>query len=294
MASLLTEEQGRNDQLMVDDYVVEASHAARSAGNLAMKLINSLDAGGNNDNALGVISKGGIDLVTAVDKKCEENIFQRLRKRFPDHCFIGEESSADSVLTDKPTWCVDPIDGTTNFVHALTPLFAISIGLLINKKPVMGVIYLPASDEMFQAGRGYGAFLNGRQIFVDNSANLSEALIASNFGHSRDPSIVQEQVSCVHGLMKENARSIRMLGSCCVSMAYTAAAKLSCYYELNIGGIWDIAAGACIIAEAGGVVTSPLGIVKEELETGKQKIICGNNTVVQVVSTSLAKSLGKR
>ena len=71
MASLLTEEQGRYDQLMVDDYVVEASHAARSAGNLAMKLINSLDAGGNNDNALGVISKGGIDLVTAVDKKCE-------------------------------------------------------------------------------------------------------------------------------------------------------------------------------------------------------------------------------
>ena len=150
---LMNDDQIKYDELMTNGFMVEATMAAYAAGKLAMKLTESLETGGNNDKALGVVSKGGIDLVTAVDKKCEENIFKRLRQRFEGegHQFIGEESSGDVVLTDAYTWCVDPIDGTTNFVHSLTPLFAISIGLLRNKKPILGVIYVPAADELFQA-----------------------------------------------------------------------------------------------------------------------------------------------
>jgi len=288
---LMNDDQIKYDELMTNGFMVEATMAAYAAGKLAMKLTESLETGGNNDMALGVVSKGGIDLVTAVDKKCEENIFKRLRQRFEGegHQFIGEESSGDVVLTDSYTWCVDPIDGTTNFVHSLTPLFAISIGLLHNKKPILGVIYVPAADELFQAAEGYGSYLNGRKIAVDDSSNVSEALIATNFGHSRDPQIVQDQVTWVHGLMKENARSIRMLGTCCVSMAYVAAGKLSAYYENDIGGIWDVAAGACIIQEAGGVISSPLGVMKLTLEVGKQKMLCGNKDIVHAVSTILQK-----
>ena len=101
--------------------------------------------------SLSIVSKGGIDLVTDVDKKCEEIVFRGLRAAFPDHCFIGEESAADVVLDDRPTWCVDPVDGTTNFIHKF-PFFCVSIGLCIGREPVLGVIFDPTHGEVGGGG----------------------------------------------------------------------------------------------------------------------------------------------
>jgi fructose-1,6-bisphosphatase/inositol monophosphatase family enzyme len=187
--------------------------AAVEAGSLALqgiKRAKALNVNNNNDS-LGVSSKGGIDLVTKYDKGCETLIFNKLREHFPNYEFIGEESSSDNDLSDRHTFCVDPIDGTTNFVHTL-PMFAISIGLVVNKKSVLGIIYIPSSGALYQAAEREGAFLNGVRIHVDDSDNLSSALIATNFGHSRDPTVVQSQITSVHNLLKNQARSIRMLG----------------------------------------------------------------------------------
>ena len=149
--------------------------------------------------------------MTKYDKGCETLIFNKLREHFPKYDFIGEESSADNNITDRHTFCVDPIDGTTNFVHTL-PMFAISIGLVVNKRSVLGIIYIPSSRTLYQAAENEGAYLNGVKIHVDDSDNLSSALIATNFGHSRDPNILQSQINSVHNLLKNQARSIRMLG----------------------------------------------------------------------------------
>ena len=191
-----------------------ATVAAFEAGRIAMKgLLEAKSRSGdhNNNSTLGVSSKGGIDLVTKYDKACEKYIFESLRKSFPQYEFIGEESSSKNVLTNNPTFCVDPIDGTTNFVHAL-PMFAISIGLVVNKRSVLGVIYVPSSDSIYQAAENEGAYLNGLKIHVDDADSLQSALISTNFGHSRDQNVVHNQINSVHNLLKGNARSIRMLG----------------------------------------------------------------------------------
>ena len=134
---------------------------------------------------MNVQSKGGIDLVTAVDQACEKHIFEALRQEFPSHKFIGEESAAEVVLGNEPTWCVDPVDGTTNFVHSF-PMFCVSIGLFVNRAPVLGVIYDPSRKEMYHAITGAGAFVNNVAIQVDHaSTDLSQAFVCTNFGHSR-------------------------------------------------------------------------------------------------------------
>ncbi len=123
------------------------------------------------------------------DKDAEEAIINALRQAFPDHCFIGEESSATqgytSVLTDAPTWCIDPLDGTTNFVHRF-PFVCTCIGLVINKEPVLGVVYNPVLGEMFSAIKGRGAMCNGGEIRVSEADDPGSALIATEVGVSRD------------------------------------------------------------------------------------------------------------
>lgn len=226
MSSITTDNDGNNNlenlnykyvNIINGKYCEEAkiaTLAALEAGHFALEGQKQAKANvsvNNNNDSLGVLSKGGIDLVTKYDKGCEKLIFDRLREHFASYEFIGEESSSENKLTDSPTFCVDPIDGTTNFVHAL-PMFAISIGLLVNKRSVLGIIYIPSSGLLYQAAEKCGAYLNAVRIHVDDADNLSSALIATNFGHSRDPTIVKDQITSVHNLLKKQARSIRMLG----------------------------------------------------------------------------------
>lgn len=128
-------------------------------------------------------------MVTETDQQVEKLLIKGLSTAFSDHKFIGEESVADGAqcaLTDAPTWVIDPVDGTMNFVHSF-PHSCISIALLINQVPEIGIIYNPMLDQLFTAKRGSGAYLNGRKISVSDKSSLSEALVMMEFGTSRDP-----------------------------------------------------------------------------------------------------------
>ena len=236
--------------------------------------------------ALDVTSKGGIDLVTDIDKRCEDIIFSVLRTQFPTHCFIGEESASSVELTDAPTWCVDPVDGTTNFVHQF-PFFCVSIGLFVKKRSVMGVIYNAVSDRLYSAVKGEGAFCNGLPMRVDDAAtSLDKAVVCTNIGHSRDASVLQGAIDDMHALLRGNLRGIRMTGSCCLAMCHVAAGVCSAYYEKDVGGLWDVCAGIVIVKEAGGTVLLPDGSDGADIEpcqSGKQRLICGNAEICGVI-----------
>ncbi|KAG0555925.1 hypothetical protein KC19_11G013400 [Ceratodon purpureus] len=200
------------------------------------------------------------DLVTETDKACEEAIFKQLREAFESHKFIGEEtSSIDGIplLTDAPTWVVDPLDGTTNFVHRF-PFVCVSIGLVINKVPVVGVVYNPILDELFTGIEGKGAFLNGERIYASSQESIENALLATEVGVKRDTVTVDRTTNLLNQLMYK-VRSLRLSGSCAMNLCGLACGRLDLFYEIGFGGPWDVAAGTLILREAGGLVFDPHG-----------------------------------
>ncbi|KAK9842473.1 hypothetical protein WJX81_001652 [Elliptochloris bilobata] len=205
--------------------------------------------------------KGAMDLVTETDKECEALILQALQDAFPTHRFIGEEGSAaqgfTSELTDEPTWLVDPLDGTTNFVHRF-PFVCVSIALAINKKVVVGVVYNPVMRELFTAVAGRGARLNGAPICVSRAAELGAALLVTEVGVARD----DETIGAIFGRMgalTKQMRAVRALGSCALDLCSVACGRADAMFEVGFGGPWDCAAGALVVLEAGGRVTDVAG-----------------------------------
>lgn len=204
--------------------------------------------------------KGVVDLVTETDKACEDFIFNHLKQQFPSHKFIGEETTAacgNFELTDEPTWIVDPLDGTTNFVHGF-PFVCVSIGLTIGKVPTVGVVYNPIIDELFTAIIGKGAFLNGKPIKVSSQSELVKALLATEAGTKRDKLTLDATTGRINSLLFK-VRSLRMCGSCASNLCGVACGRLDLFYELEFGGPWDVAGGAVIVKEAGGFVFDPSG-----------------------------------
>ncbi|KAK6793616.1 hypothetical protein RDI58_007069 [Solanum bulbocastanum] len=196
--------------------------------------------------------KGVVDLVTETDKACEDSIFNHLKQCFPSHKFIGEETtgaaSGGFELADEPTWIV---------VHGF-PFVCVSIGLTIEKKPVVGVVYNPIIDEIFTAIDGRGAFLNGKPIRVSSESQLVKALVATEAGTNRDKAIVDATTKRINRLLFK-VRSLRMSGSCALNLCGVACGRLDLFYEIEFGGPWDVAAGALIVTEAGGLVLDPSG-----------------------------------
>jgi inositol-phosphate phosphatase/L-galactose 1-phosphate phosphatase len=196
--------------------------------------------------------------VTETDKACEELILGRLRAAFPAHCFIGEEETAAAggvlpAITDAPTWMVDPLDGTTNFVHRF-PFSCVCVGLAVGKQPVVGVVHCPILKETFHAARGKGAFLNGERIEVSRTSEAQKALVATEIGVARDPAVMDNIMRRVRAVC-ESSRSLRCSGSCAMNMVGVACGRLDAFYEDGFGGPWDCAAGAVIVREAGGEVS---------------------------------------
>lgn len=218
--------------------------------------------------------KGKVDLVTETDKACEELVFEFLKQKYPEHKFIGEETSAvngTDDLTDAPTWIIDPVDGTTNFVHRF-PFVCISIGLTIGKVPTVGVVYNPIIGELFTAIRGRGAFLNGSPISSSSQSELGNALLAAEIGTKRDKETVDITTNRINKLLFK-VRSLRMSGSCALNLCGVACGRLDITYELGFGGPWDVAAGVVIIQEAGGCVFDPSG---DEVNIMSQRIAASN------------------
>ncbi|CAE8685132.1 unnamed protein product [Polarella glacialis] len=206
------------------------------------------------------------DLVTETDQRCEELVIELRKSKFPGHQIIGEESAGASKyeLTDAPTWTIDPIDGTTNFVHRLA-LSCVIISYICKREVLVGVVYDPMADELFWATRGGGAFLRGRAASVPSPIHVSEtkclqqAVISMDPGYGRDAEAVARFCASQSAILRRSVRNIRVLGSTGLNMAYVACGRLDAGFEdgswdTNLGPkIWDFAAGKLLVEEAGGI-----------------------------------------
>jgi len=205
---------------------------------------------------LQVSVKGPANFVSAADLRAEEIIFAELSRARPDYGFLMEERGVVEGRDKTHTWIVDPLDGTTNFLHSI-PLFCISIGLKREGQLVAGLIYNPISDEMFTAERGKGAFLNdSRRLRVAARIKVADAVVTTGIPHRGRPGHARF-LSEIETLMKE-VSGLRRTGSAALDLAWTAAGRFDGYYERGIQA-WDMAAGIVILREAGGIATDLAG-----------------------------------
>jgi len=237
-----------------------AVRAARDAGKVIVQYMDRIDR-------LPVITKEKNDFVTEVDQKAESLIIATLKQAFPDHSILAEESgtSGDSDYQ----WIIDPLDGTTNYLHGF-PQFSISIALKHKNKLVLGVVYDPLRQELFTASSGDGAYLNNRRIRVSKQMGLSGALLGTGFPY-KDHRYLDVYLDMFKTFFPETA-GIRRAGSAALDLAYVACGRLDGFWEIGLQS-WDIAAGALLVREAGGIVTD-FSATENYLQNGN--VIAGN------------------
>jgi myo-inositol-1(or 4)-monophosphatase len=231
-----------------------AIRAARQAGNVIMRSFTRLDS-------LTVSEKKANDYVSEVDRNAEQAIIEIIRRAYPGHAILAEESGAHGK--DDFQWIIDPLDGTTNYLHGF-PQFAVSIALTCRGRLESAVVYDPLRDEMFTADRGGGALLNDRRLRVSDQRHLKGALLGTGIPY-RDQRYMDAYLGMLKDLSKETA-GIRRPGSAALDFAYVAAGRLDGFWELGLS-VWDFAAGALLVEEAGGTV-SDIGGGSRHLETG--------------------------
>lgn len=231
-------------ELELGDYLRTAIRAALEAGAIQLS-----ERGGD----LAVSTKSSdIDLVTRVDRLCEEHVRRVLLTAYPDHVVVGEELGHDA--TGPMRWIVDPIDGTANYAHGF-PFYCVSIALEAHGELVVGVVYDPERDELFTATKGGGAWLNGRPLAVSATADVRRSLLCTGFAYVEDRIKLNLEVFArvlpkVHG--------VRRPGAAALDICYVAAGRLDGFWELGLNP-WDAAAGVLIVREAGGTVTGDDG-----------------------------------
>lgn len=194
------------------------------------------------------------DLVTDADRASEAAVLDLLRRACPGDAIVAEESAARAAA-GRRTWFVDPLDGTVNFAHGI-PVFAVSIGLVVEGRPVAGVIDAPVLRERFAGEEGAGATLNGEPIRVSRTRRLAEAVLATGFAYDIE-NLADDNLNVVIAVSKR-ARGIRRLGSASMDLAWVAAGRLDGFWEMHLSP-WDVAAGAALVRAAGGVVTDMAG-----------------------------------
>ncbi|XP_014793935.1 PREDICTED: inositol monophosphatase 2 [Calidris pugnax] len=200
------------------------------------------------------------DLVTETDHFVENLIISVLKEKFPSHRFIAEESTAAGskcVLTDSPTWIIDPVDGTCNFVHRF-PTVAVSIGFAVNKELEFGVIYHCTEERLYTGRRGQGAFCNDKRLQVSKETDISKALILTEIGPKRDPATLKLFLGNIERLLKAQAHGVRVIGSSTLALCHLASGAADAYYQFGLH-CWDLAAATVIIREAGGTVIDTSG-----------------------------------
>ncbi|XP_053970962.1 inositol monophosphatase 1-like [Hylaeus anthracinus] len=235
----------------IDEYYLTVLRLVKEAGSIVREKINQPKDP--------MIKSCEVDLVTEWDQKVEKLLVEGISSKYADHKFIGEEESSlgkKIELTDEPTWIIDPIDGTMNFVHGL-PHTCISIALLINKVAEIGIVYNPILEQLFTARKGQGAFLNGAPIQVSEVTELRKALVMMEMGTSRDPEKMKIVLENANNLTPK-VHGIRALGSAALNMCMVALGGADVSFEFGIHA-WDIAAGDIIVREAGGVCIDPAG-----------------------------------
>jgi myo-inositol-1(or 4)-monophosphatase len=234
---------------------------------------------------LQVSLKGPGNFVTAADRKAEETLKAELSRARPGYSFLGEEGGRHEGTDTSHTWIVDPLDGTTNFLHGI-PQFAISIGLERSGTIVAGVIYNPITDELYVAERGKGAFLNDRRLRVAARKRLADSVIACGLPHlgRGDLALGLREL----GVVQDKVAGLRRFGAASLDLAFIAAGRIDGYWERNLSP-WDMAAGIIIVREAGGFVTDIDG--SGDGMFAKRHIVAGNETIQRELQT-LLKAVG--
>jgi len=242
-----------------------------NAGKIILRYMDRLDR-------VQVSRKGPADLVSEVDMQAEREIVNTLRRIYPEHSIITEESGKLSG-DDNNQWLIDPLDGTTNYLHGF-PHFAVSIAFLQRGKLEAGIVYDPLRQEMFTASRGRGALLNERRIRVRSLATLEGTMLATGFpeGSRQAP----QSVAVIDDLMAQGS-ALRRTGSAALDLAYVAAGRLDGFWEAQLHE-WDMAAGALLVQEAGGLVGDFRGGY-DFLRTGQ--IVAANPKLFKVLQTTL-------
>lgn len=236
----------------IAEFMKTAEELAREAGILVRDAYSKKDKDVDTKSC-------AVDLVTETDTKVEELLIRNLREKYPTHKFIGEESTSSGEpcrWTDDPTWIIDPVDGTMNFVHSF-PFVGICIGLSIKKEIVGGVVYNPIYDEMFRAIRGQGAFCNNTPIKVSGQTDFKLSLLITEVGFNTQD-MLDVKMANVKSLLQAGARGVRSLGSAALNMCHVARGSAELYHEYGIH-CWDMAAASIIVTEAGGVVMDTTG-----------------------------------
>jgi myo-inositol-1(or 4)-monophosphatase len=250
------------------------TQAARKAGRSLARDFGEVEQ-------LQVSIKGPANFVTAADHRAEDVIYKELEKARPGYGFLMEERGLIDGSDKTHRWIVDPLDGTTNFLHGI-PLFAVSIGLERDGQLTAGVIYNPATNELFTAERGKGAFLNDRRLRVSARRSLADAVIATGIPHRGRPqhATFQRELAAVMG----EVAGIRRTGAAALDLAWTAAGRFDAYWERNIKP-WDMAAGILLVREAGGLAADLSG-GQDMYGTGT--VLCGAPAIQRALAPILA------
>ncbi len=246
-----------------------AVRAARAAGDIIVRAMDRVDL-------LNINPKGRNDFVSDVDHNAEREIIHTLLKAYPGHACIGEESGRQGPAKTDYVWVIDPLDGTTNFLHGF-PQFAVSIALFHRGKVDKGIIYDPLKQELFTGVRGAGATLNNRRLRVTKQPSMTGALLGTGIPF-KDQSYIDPYLGMLKDLIKDTA-GIRRAGSAALDLAYVAAGRLDGFWEIGLKK-WDMAAGVLLIQEAGGIVTDLEGGDKY-FETGA--VIAANPKLHQLM-----------
>ena len=223
------------------------------------------------------------NLVTNADTEAEEAILAVIKKHFPDHSILAEESASKASLGDN-TWIVDPLDGTNNFAHSIAQ-FAVSIAFYHQGKALVGIVYNPISEETFSAIKGQGAYLNGEKISVSKSTTLKTSLVCTGFYYDRGQ-MMQDTLNAIKELFENNIHGIRRMGAASLDLCFTAAGRFDSYFELKLAP-WDFAAGALIVEEAGGKVTDCKG---QEISAQYSSILASNTLTHQQILEIISKN----
>lgn len=225
----------------MDGFLKEALEAAKKAGKMLRE---------NIDSSSEIFFKGPVDLVTDLDNRSQRMIFDHLASCFPGHDFMGEEGLSEDRGAEF-RWVIDPIDGTTNYVHGF-PIFSISIALEVEGEIRLGLVYDPMREEMFSAIKGQGAILGGKNIHVSSIDDLDKSLVATGFPYDLRESEVNNMDHFNNFLFRVQA--IRRCGSAAMDLCYVACGRFDGFWELKLNP-WDMAAGALIVREAGGRIS---------------------------------------
>ncbi|GAB4388432.1 MAG: inositol monophosphatase family protein [Thermodesulfovibrionales bacterium] len=258
-------------------FLAVAVEAARLAGEVVMRNLGGLSRGD-------IEAKHAADFVTRADRESEEAIKGAIARRFPDHSFLAEESGAGPSGSEY-RWIIDPLDGTTNFIHGF-PVFAVSVALEHRGEIIAGAVLDPTRQELFTAEKGGGAFLNGRPVRVSGLASMADSLIATGFPF-RKKELIDVYLRAFKGVFMK-VSGMRRAGAAALDLAYVAAGRCEGFFEAGLSP-WDVAAGDILVREAGGLISDFAG-GGGHLSTGN--VVAANPAVHAVLLREVREAFG--